>query len=58
MFDENAASSQTAHPRGRFDGKIANRHALFGCPHGVAHGHGGNYVLHYHGSAGRIFPAP
>jgi hypothetical protein len=30
-FDGNAASSETAHPRGRFGGRIAVQHTLSGC---------------------------
>ena len=30
-FDGNAASSQTARPRGRFGGRIAVQHTLSGC---------------------------
>ena len=41
-FDGYAASSQTAQLRGRSDGNIAVQDTLSGCPHGVAHDHGGN----------------
>ena len=41
-FDGSAASSETAHPRGHFGGRISVQHTLSGCPHGVAHDRRGN----------------